>query len=172
MKQNTLFNDCYAEPNDVVYTPDHVARDIVDYFSPTGRCLDPCSGDGVFLRHLPPGSDWCEIRKSKDFFDYWKPVNWIIGNPPYSIFVEFLKHSFQISDNVVYIVPTNKIFQSFKVMDAITDYGGIKTIIIYGSGQRVGFPWGFSVGAFHFKRNYKKDTEIIFRKQIHKSIDT
>ncbi len=138
-------------PADIVYTPPRIAKDIVTHFKPSGKCLDPCKGDGVFLKLLPPGSDWCEIREGKDFFKYKEKVDWIIGNPPYSIFVEWLRHSFDIADNVVYIVPTNKIFQSFKIMDQIKKYGGIHTIIVYGSGNGCGFPFGFSVGAFYFK---------------------
>jgi hypothetical protein len=43
----------------------------------------------------------------------------------------------------------------------ITKWGGVKSIIIYGSGQLIGFPFGFSVGNFHFEKNYKGDTKII-----------
>ena len=45
-------------PSDVVYTPDDVARDVVNFFKPTGRILEPSAGDGAFLRHLPPHTEW------------------------------------------------------------------------------------------------------------------
>ena len=41
------------DAGDVVYTPDWVAKDMVDYFNPKGKILEPCSGDGVFLKYLP-----------------------------------------------------------------------------------------------------------------------
>lgn len=55
------------DPGDVVYTPDWVARDMVEYFKPSGRILEPCAGDGAFLEYLP-GAEWCEIEKGRDFF--------------------------------------------------------------------------------------------------------
>jgi len=30
-----------AKPTDVVYTPAHIAADVVGHFAPTGLCLDP-----------------------------------------------------------------------------------------------------------------------------------
>jgi len=150
--------------SDIVYTPDYVAMDIISFFKPTGKCLDPCRGDSAFYKYLPSGSVWCEISEDRDFFDYNQIVDWIVGNPPYSIFADFLSHSFELSSNVVYIVPTNKIFQSFKIMDKIEKYGGIKAILVYGGGQNVGFPFGFSVGAFHFQKDFKLNTEIAFRR--------
>lgn len=34
-------------------------------------------------------------------------------------------------------------------------------MIIYGSGTLIGFPFGFSVGNFYFKKGYKEDCKII-----------
>lgn len=40
-------------PNDVVFTPDWLAKEIIEHFAPVGVCLDPCKGDGAFyLSHL------------------------------------------------------------------------------------------------------------------------
>lgn len=158
--QQSLF---YLPPlqSDVVYTPDKTAKDIIDWLKPTGLCLDPCLGDGAFYKYLPKGSEWCEIRKGKDFFDYNKKVDWIIGNPPYSIFEDWLQHSFELADNVAYILPTNKVFQRQIIMKMINDWGGVKGIKVYGSGQAIGFPFGFSVGAFHFGKKYKGKCDLI-----------
>lgn len=167
MRQLSLFKNDVL-PSDIVYTPDKIAQDIIGFFKPVGKCLDPCRGDAAFYKYLPSGSEWCEISNNRDFFDYNQTVDWIVGNPPYSIFADFLSHSFKLSSNVVYIVPTNKIFQSFKIMDKIDNYGGIKAILVYGGGQRVGFPFGFSVGAFHFQKDYKLNTKIVFRRVINR----
>jgi len=146
---------------DVVYTPDFVAKHIVKYLKPSGKCLDPCKGDGAFYQYLPPGSDYCEIRDGKDFMSYTGNIDWVIGNPPYSIFENFLRQAFYISQNVSYLVPTNKIFQRQIIMRLINEYGGIKSMIIYGSGSIIGFPFGFSVGNFHFQKDYKGKCEIV-----------
>lgn len=148
-------------PADIVYTPRYVSQQIISFLNPSGKCLDPCRGDGAFYDYLPEGKDYCELREGKDFFSYNERVNWIISNPPYSCFEEFLQKAFEISDNVSYLVPTNKIFQRQLIMDMINSYGGIKSIIIYGSGQLIDFPFGFSVGNFHFERGYKGETKML-----------
>jgi hypothetical protein len=162
LRQDTLF---YIAPKikDVVYTPDKIAIDIISWCHPTGVCLDPCRGDGAFFRNFPNERDWCELVEGRNFFDYTRRIDWIIGNPPYSIFDEWLTHSMEISNNIVYILPTNKVFQRIKIMELIQSFGGIFGIRIYGSGKNIGFPFGFSVGAFHFKRNYTGDTRITFK---------
>lgn len=159
--QITLFENNTADPADIVYTPDYVAKQIITSLNPAGKCLDPCKGDGAFFNLLPGGSEYCEIREGSDFFDYKEPVDWIIGNPPYSIFEDFLCHAFSLSENVSYLVPTNKVFQRQVIMEMINKYGGIKAITIYGSGTLIEFPFGFSVGNFHFKRGYSGDTKIV-----------
>lgn len=161
MERQTALFDIPVKTSDIVYTPEPVAEGIVRWLNPTGKCLDPCKGDGAFLKYMPEGSDYCEIREGKDFFEYNGRVDWIIGNPPYSIFEEFLIKSFEIADNVAYLVPTNKVFQRQIIMERINKYGGIKGMIIYGSGQLLDFPFGFSVGLFHFQKGYKGDAQVI-----------
>ena len=69
--QIPLFN-IGANPSDVIYTPESVSYDIISWLQPTGLCLDPCCGDNAFYKFLPADSDWCEIEKGKDFFEYNK----------------------------------------------------------------------------------------------------
>jgi len=166
--QTQLFDKVIA-PADVVYTPVSVSSAIVEFLQPSGICLDPCKGDGAFYNYLPEGKRYCELKEGKDFFDWKDKVDWIIGNPPYSIFKDFLEYSFEIADNVSFLVPTNKIFQRQIIMEMINKYGGIKSMIIYGSGQLIGFPFGFSVGNFHFEKDYKGKTELVMGM---KSIDS
>lgn len=147
--------------SDIVYTPDNISMKIINWLNPTGKCLDPCKGDGAFLKYMPAGSDYCEIKEGKDFLKYNQKVDWVIGNPPYSIFEDFLRKGFEISDNVSYLIPTNKIFQRQIIMNMINRWGGVKSIIVFGSGQLIGFPFGFSVGNFHFKKGYKGETKIL-----------
>ena len=153
-------------PGDVVYTPDAVARDMVDFLRPTGRILEPCAGDGVFLKYLPQQTAWCEIEKGRDFFVWHEPVDWIFGNPPYSprVFMRWLEHSFELAPHVVYLVPTNKIFQSQAIMGLIGQYGGIRAMLVYGEGKPIGIPFGYSFSAFHFERDWAGETLISFRK--------
>jgi len=146
---------------DVVYTPRYVSKQIISQLKPSGKILDPCKGDGSFFDQLPFGSEYCELQEGTDFLHYNKKMDWIIGNPPYSIFEEFLQHSFNLADNVSFLVPTNKVFQRQIIMDRISKYGGIKSMVVYGSGTLINFPFGFSVGNFHFQKGYKGGAEII-----------
>jgi hypothetical protein len=158
--QTSMFGSITIQ-SDIVYTPRHVSKHIVEFLKPNGFCLDPCRGDGAFYDYLPNSKDFCEIRDGRDFLLYDKKVDWIIGNPPYSIFQEFLQKSFEVADNVSFLVPTNKIFQRQVIMDMVRVYGGIRSMIIYGSGQLIDFPFGFSVGNFHFQRGYDGDCKIL-----------
>jgi hypothetical protein len=157
--QKELF-DRFVPQSDVVYTPVEVSKQIIEFLQPVGKCLDPCRGDGSFYNQML-NSDYCEITEGKDFFEYKEPVDWIIGNPPYSNFKEFLEHSFTIAQNVSFLVPTNKVFQRQVIMEMINKWGGVKSMIIYGSGSLIGFPFGFSVGNFHFQKGYKGECKII-----------
>jgi hypothetical protein len=141
-------------PSDVVYTPDWVARDMVEYFQPNGRILEPCAGDGVFLKYLPAGTEWCEIEKGRDFFQWQEPVDWIVGNPPYSTSYEWFNHSFSLSDNIVYLIPLHKCFTSDRAIRTIRAYGGIKEVMYYGKGREIQFDFGTAMGAVHFQRGY------------------
>ena len=143
-----------AKETDIVLTPDKIAADIVWHFKPTGRILDPCKGDGVFLRHMP-GAEWCESREGRDFFAWIDHVDWIVSNPPYSIFSEWLEHSLTIADNIVYLIPLAKVFNSEPRLKLIMRTGGIVEIRHYGSGTSCGFPFGFPCGAVHIRKDYK-----------------
>jgi hypothetical protein len=145
--------------DDVIYTPDWVARDMVDYFKPTGRILEPCAGDGAFLRYLP-GAEWCEIEKGKDFFKWRTAVDWLFGNPPYSVFSEWMTHSMAIAKNICYLIPLNKPFNSGKMIKEWNNYGGIIHIRYYANGGELGFPIGFACGAVWFQRGYTGMTQI------------
>lgn len=163
-KQTSLFDiSLEANPKDIVFTPDDVARDTVEHFNPRGRCLDPCRGDGAFFKYLPPGSEWCEIREGRDFFDFTDRVDWIVSNPPYSIFSRWLQHSFTVANNIVYLIPINKPFNSYAIMQRISDWGGIHSIYVVGPGSQLSFPIGFAIGAVYFKRDYRGGTAISFR---------
>jgi len=144
-----------ANPKDIVLTPDWVAKDMIEYFKPTGSILDPCKGDGAFLQHLP-GAEWCEIREGQDFFNYNKRVDWIISNPPYSGFFDWIYHSMSLADNFVYLLPCNKPFISQRLLIKLKEWGEMKHLRLYGTGNKLGFPVGFAIGAFHFQKGNKE----------------
>jgi hypothetical protein len=140
--------------SDVVYTPEWVARDMVEFFNPAGVVLDPCRGDGAFW-NLLPGAEWCEIEQKRDFFAWQTPVDWVIGNPPYGkIFNEWMLHSYKIAKNILYLLPFNKVCNSTPRMKMIFKMGKIQHMRLYGDGKKLNWGYGFPVGAIHFKRGY------------------
>lgn len=147
--------------NDVVFTSDDIARTLVDLFNPKGKILEPCSGEGVFLKYLPLETEWCKITKGKDFFDYKEKVDWIFTNPPYSNFDRFLDHSFELAENVMFLVPIAKVWKSWGTILKIKKYGGIKQMWLVPA-SRCGFPFGFPVAAIHFQKDYHGALTILY----------
>ncbi len=148
---------------DVVYTPDDIAGDIVRHFAPSGVCLDPCAGDGAFYKHLPEPKEWCEIERGRDFFQWSMPVDWIVSNPPYTVFNDWLRHSFTLARDIVYLIPVNKIFNDYGMMTSISRWGGVKEVYVIGRGDKINFPMGYAVGAVHLQRDYRGGMMTTFR---------
>ena len=142
-----------ATINDLVMTPDDVAAWIVNHFMPSGKVLEPCRGNGSFTKLLPD-ADWFEILEGRDFLLAHGKWDWIITNPPYSIYDLFLIKSLQCADNVVFLAPLQKAFKSQKIDKAISNFGGLAEIVMLGSGSKAGFPFGFPVGCLYYKRDY------------------
>lgn len=153
--------------SDVVCTPDDIAADIVRHFQPAGRILDPCRGDGAFYRYLPANAEWCEIEQGRDFFLWTQPVDWIIGNPPYAVFSDWLRHSFTLACDIVYLIPVNKVFNSYTMMRSVAAWGGIKEIYTIGRGDTYMLATvGFAVGAVHLQRGYRGGMVTTFRGEV------
>lgn len=109
------------------------------------------------MRYLP-GAEWCEITEGRDFFAWNEQVDWIISNPPYSLFKEWLIHSFDICQNIVYLIPIARFFSAYGLMKDTRKRGWIKHIRVYGTGSRLNFPMGNAMGAIYFKRDWWGDT--------------
>ena len=147
------------DTTDKVYTPDPIAKLIISKFNPTGKVLDAFRGKGAFYNNYPADveKDWCEIDEGKDFFEYTDHVDWIITNPPYSIYDEVMEHSMEIADNIVYLVPLSKVVSSLGRIKKIFEFGGVPYVYIIGA-SRCGFPFGFPACAIHIQRDYKGET--------------
>jgi hypothetical protein len=47
---------------DIVMTPEWLAIEIIDHFSPSGIILDPCRGEGAFYDNFNTETkEWCEL---------------------------------------------------------------------------------------------------------------
>ena len=144
--------------NDIVYTPRYLTKQIIEYFQPTGKLLEPCNGIGNFLKFMP-NADWCEITDGRDFFEYNKKVDWIITNPPYSIMRKFLKHSMEVADNIVFLVPLNHFMLTARLRD-IREMGfRIREMLLIDYPDN--FPkMGFALGVIYLQKGYKGDIKF------------
>jgi len=150
-----------ATAADTVFTNDKTAQWIIDYFKPQGSILDPAAGNDAFFGKFQNTKKYrCEIKDGSDFLLWDNSVNWIITNPPYSIYDKFLEHAFKIADNVVFFVPIAKAFKSNSVQKMVKNYGGLKELIYMGTGSRHGFAFGFPVGCLYYKRGHVGDCKI------------
>jgi hypothetical protein len=148
---------------DAVDTPPWVAEDMMTHFQPDGVVLDPCRGTGVFHKLLPPGSPWCEVTDDGgDFFAWTKPVDWVVGNPPYSLTRPWFRHSYTVADHLLYLVPLRNVFSGFGFLREIHVFGGIREIRLYGTGGMLGFPMGNAIGSLHIQRGHRGPTVFSF----------
>lgn len=147
--------------NDVVETPPHLAKLIVDEFKPTGRILEPCAASGNFLK-LMPGADWCEIRQGRDFLAYQGKVDWIVTNPPWSQIRVFLNHAFRVADDIVFLMTVNHAWTRARVRDASEAGFAIKTLLLVD--MPIEFPQsGFQLGAVHYSRGWTEGIRVVDR---------
>jgi hypothetical protein len=144
--------------NDKVYTPDDLALRIVKHFSIKGKVLEPCSGNGSFLRAFVTVGlidiCHCEIDEGTDFFDFQQKVDWIVTNPPWSLMRRFLWHSYEIADDIVFFMPINHaIGLKARIRDMRIAGFGIKEVCLIDTPKE--FPQsGFQLAAIHFQRNW------------------
>lgn len=161
MTEHSFGNQVSTKRGDVVYTPDWVAADMVAHFKPQGVVLDPCRGQGVFGRYIPDVL-WCEITEGSDFFQWKRPVDVVIGNPPYSLTRPWFRHSYTIARRLIYLVPLRNVFSGYGFVREIHEFGGIRELRVYGTGGRLGFPMGNAVGAFDIVKGWAGPTAITF----------
>jgi len=114
--------------SDFYATPKSVIHNFLDYYQiKEGNLLEPSAGNGNFITSLrerergqPRFITACELRKEEkenlskyadeviigDFLT-WKPTikyNVIIGNPPYSLALEFIEKCFEIANEDTEII--------------------------------------------------------------------
>ena len=145
---------------DVVYTPEFLAKDIWNHFSSQfkeEKFLEPCRGDGVFYNLMPEGSDYCEIQEGIDFLKYQGKPTWIVTNPPWSKIRQFLDKSFELNvNNIVYLCNFNAFTTKARLRSIYNNGYGIKEVYCVTSpGADYGWPvMGFQLGAIHIQKNY------------------
>jgi hypothetical protein len=166
--------------NDDIQTPLALARRLVQHFQPTGLILEPCAGDGHFLKALrsharqsrpeSPASDllttryslptttttrasWTEIKRNRDFFAWGQSVDWIITNPPWSQIRRFLQHALSLADHVVFLFTINHLWTRARLSDVHSAGFGLKELVLVDTPKKFP-PSGFQLGAVHLHRGW------------------
>lgn len=136
----------------------------MEYFNPSGFCLDPCRGAGAFYDALPEPRDWCEIEQGRDFLTYEpaQTISWAITNPPWSAkeYRPIAQRCFGLADNVVFLV---RLHNGLGTTARHNDYRKvghrIKEIILC-PWEGVGFaPEGFSLAVIHWQKGWQGDSK-------------
>lgn len=152
--------------NDVVMTPEPLARELVEALNPYGVVLEPCAGDGAFVRAVTDymGDDAdvvaCEIALGRDFFAWSTPVDWVITNPPWSQFAKFLSHSLRLANNVAMLVTVNHWFTKARVRNVLNGGFGYRRLILVDWPEQFP-PSGFQLGMMHVQRGYRGPMDVI-----------
>jgi hypothetical protein len=94
--------------NDNIYTPKETVETVIKELPLSGEILDPSAGGGVFGKviHSIYGFTVIEldIKWNDDFFDEDRKFDWIVTNPPWSKFKQFLEHSTKLAYNIAFLV--------------------------------------------------------------------
>ena len=140
--------------NDDIQTPPALARQLVAHFAPAGRILEPCAGANHIFDCLPPGADWCELKRGRDFLQHTGRYDWILTNPPWSQIRAFLVHAFTLADNVVFLMTVNHAWTKARLREMKTAGFGLREILLVPMPRS--FPQsGFQLGAVHYQRAWR-----------------
>lgn len=144
--------------NDNIQTPLWLCEQVVKHYNPEGSILEPCCGEGNFLKVLPQ-ADWCEIEQGRNFLKTRGHWDWIITNPPYSQYRVFLNKSMEVADNIVFLQLINATFYKARLRDMFNHGFGIKGIWLVETPSE--FPqFGFQMGCVYYKRGWIGNIEF------------
>ena len=88
------------KPKDITfhYTNEQMVKDLIAITPISGSVLDAGSGKNkVWFNNLKGEKYECEIEDGNDFLKWDKPVDWVVGNPPYHIGWQFTEKAGDIA---------------------------------------------------------------------------
>ncbi len=155
------------KPNDVFFTPRalvkiHVGNVILCCNDARLNLLklfflDPCRGEGVYFNNIKSRNlkvDYCEISEGKNYFDYDKPVDVIIANPPFSLVVEFLQKSIELGPIIIsFLIP---VYALTPPRLALMENSGYYLV------RKTTFQWKVVLGPSCFATWIKKDHQRVY----------
>ena len=150
--------------DDVVMTPPDICTAVVKHFAPSGSIMEPCSGSGNFVvafnSYGLTDIVTCEITAGTNFLEYdGKHVDWIITNPPWSKIREFLAKSFQVADNIVFLITVNHIWTKLRYRMMRGAGFGLAEICVFDAPKELNAS-GFVCGLVYMKKGYVGDVKL------------
>ena len=109
----------YVKPENVElhYTKEEMVKDLLKLikFNEDDIVLDAGSGlNKVWHKNINVKNKYeCELEEGNDFYDWYKKVDWVVGNPPYSHAKDFLLKASEISNKGIAFLVNNQCFNSF-----------------------------------------------------------
>jgi hypothetical protein len=150
--------------DDVVMTPPNIADAVVKHFAASGSVMEPCMGTGNFIKAFIENGIHdilsCEIATGTDFLEYnGRHVDWIVTNPPWSQIREFLAKSFEVADNIVFLITVNHIWTKLRYRMMRGAGFGLVEICVFDAPKALNAS-GFVCGLVYMKRGYDGMTKI------------
>lgn len=142
---------------DRVFTPRDLARRIVERLNPhiARSILDPARGQGAFFDCFPARlhRHWCELDDGQDFMAWTRRVDWIVTNPPFSRFRDFLTHTHEIANNVVFLASLSNFTTRYRIAQVRRAGYDVRLILLVPTPEH----WpnsGFQVAAVWLQRSW------------------
>ncbi len=155
---------------DVVYTPDDVAKDCIEYTLPfidvNDVLLEPFAGGDAFYKQFPKENkkDWCEIQRGRDYLKSDLTCDWVITNPPYSIMNDILPKLYECRKGFCLLV--NNLTLTPVRLQKINDAGFyISLIYFFTISKWFGRQYYY---VFEKRKDKKNLLEMVFRRQQYK----
>lgn len=87
------------------YTDEKMVKELLSITPIEGSVLDAGSGDKVWFNNLSGEKYECELERGQDFFEWNKPVDWVVGNPPFHISWDFFnKASLVANKGIAFLI--------------------------------------------------------------------
>ncbi|MDI1248677.1 MAG: hypothetical protein PSV13_07330 [Lacunisphaera sp.] len=103
---------------------------------------------------LPRDTEWCELKRGRDFLQWRDSVDRIVTNPPWNQIRVFLRHSFKIAEHVAFLMTINHAWTTARLRDAREAGFGIQEIIFVETPHS--FPRsGFQLGMVVYARGHR-----------------
>ena len=94
-----------AKSNDIFITPLELSKKQIDFieYKITDIWFDPFKNSGSYYNQFPKEckKEWCEILYKRDFFNFYKKIDIISSNPPWSILDKVIKKSIELKPRVI-----------------------------------------------------------------------